>query len=52
MDWDLIKQLLEIVELSRGHPSLKAINDKALVELELIANPPSDEQPEEEPSDE
>lgn len=40
MDWDHIKNLLEIVELSRGQPNLKAINDAAMHELELLANPP------------
>jgi hypothetical protein len=39
MEWDKIQQLLEIVELSRGHPQLKAIHDAALDELSLHANP-------------
>lgn len=47
MDWATIKELLEIVELSRGHPSLKSINDAAIAELERIANPPVEEWEEE-----
>jgi hypothetical protein len=54
-DWDRIKQLVEIVDMLRGHPSLKAIADAAMAELELIANPPEDEaeaEDEKEPEDE
>ena len=41
MNWELIKQLLEISELSRGHPQLKNIHDAALAELEQMSNPPA-----------
>jgi len=42
MDWSTIKDLLEIVELSRGHPQLKAINDAALMELAQHASAPEE----------
>jgi hypothetical protein len=38
-DWDRIKLLLDIAELSRGRPNLKAINDAAEMELHRLANP-------------
>jgi hypothetical protein len=52
-DWDRVKQLVEIVDMLRGHPSLKPIADAAMAELELIANPLEDEiEVEKEPEDE
>jgi hypothetical protein len=53
MDWETIKHLLEIAELSRGHPQLKAIHDAALLELAQHAAPAEGtEIDDEEPTDE
>jgi hypothetical protein len=46
-DWDRVKQLIEIVDLLRGHPNLKPIADAALLELEHMVNPPVEHEPEE-----
>lgn len=46
-DWAKIRELIDIVDLLRGHPNLKPIADAAMVELNAIANPPQEEPVEE-----
>jgi len=49
-DWAQIRELIDIVDLLRGHPNLKSISDAAMAKLNDIANPPQEEV--EEPADE
>lgn len=52
-DWAQIRELIDIVDLLRGHPNLKPISDAAMAKLDLIANPPQEEvEDEEEKTDE
>jgi hypothetical protein len=39
-DWEEIERLLRVVELSRGHPQLKAIYEAANETLANLAQPP------------
>ena len=43
-DWAKIRELIDIVDLLRGHPNLKPIADAAMAELNEIANPPKEEE--------
>lgn len=43
-DWAKIRELIDIVDLLRGHPNLKPIADSAMAELNAIANPPEEEE--------
>ena len=51
-DWAQIRELIDIVDLLRGHPNLKPISDAAMAKLDAIANPPQEEEPVEDPIDE
>jgi hypothetical protein len=49
-DFDRVRQLIEIVDMLRGHPNLKPIADAAMAELEAMVVPEETEP--EEPSNE
>lgn len=48
MDWLAIKDLLKVIELSRGRPDLSNIYEKALAELNELMSSPEEEETEDE----